>query len=140
MNRNKLKTAAIIAAFAGAMYAMNRSVPKVADDYIFSFIWDGKRGGNFAYGPLKLKRVRRIKDLIRSQVSHYLTWSGRTIGETMNQLILMRDDKRLYDVLNTAAIMAQIFLCFLAAGGNIKKQGVYRSRIIYKLLKQNKRL
>ena len=123
MNRNKLKTAAIIAAFAGAMYAMNRSVPKVADDYIFSFIWDGKRGGNFAYGSLKLKRVRRIKDLIRSQVSHYLTWSGRTIGETMNQLILMRDDKRLYDVLNTAAIMTQVFLCFLAAGGNIKKQG-----------------
>ena len=111
----------VLAGFGALMYLKNRMIPKYADDYAFSFIWDGKHHGNLAYGDQKYRRVRNLKDLVRSQISHYFTWSGRTVAETMNQLVLMKDDKKTYDILNTAAILLQILLCAAAGRGSNKK-------------------
>lgn len=111
----------VLAGFGTLMYLKNRMIPKYADDYAFSFVWDGKHHGNLAYGDQEYKRVRNLKDLARSQLSHYLTWSGRTVAETMNQIILMKDDKHLYDILNTAAILGQMLL--ISAAGRGKKNG-----------------
>jgi len=111
----------VLAGFGALMYLKNRMLPKYADDYAFSFIWDGKHHGNLAYGDQEYRRVRKPRDLAKSQLSHYLTWSGRTVAETMNQLVLMKDDKKFYDRLNTAAILAQLLLC--AAGAKINKTG-----------------
>ncbi|MBQ5534582.1 MAG: hypothetical protein IIU07_04700, partial [Lachnospiraceae bacterium] len=87
----------VLAGFGALMYLKNRMLPKYADDYAFSFIWDGKHHGNLAYGDQEYRRVRKPRDLAKSQLSHYLTWSGRTVAETMNQLVLMKDDKKFYD-------------------------------------------
>jgi hypothetical protein len=62
-----------------------------------------------------------MRDLAKSQLSHYLTWSGRTVAETMNQLVLMKDDKKTYDRLNTVSILMQLLFC--AAGAKGKKDG-----------------
>lgn len=110
---------AVLAGFGALMYLKNRILPRYADDYAFSFVWDGKHHGNLAYGDQVYKRVRDLKDLAGSQVSHYLTWSGRTVAETMNQLLQMKDDKKLYDRINTAVILAQLLVC--AIGGRDKK-------------------
>ena len=106
-----LKTGLIFAGFGAFIYLSNRMIPKLADDYAFSFMWDGESNGNLAYGVHHYRRVRTLKDLVKSQVSHYKTWSGRTVAETLNQLILMKDDKILYDRINTGVIMAQLALC-----------------------------
>ena len=111
----------VLAGFGTLMYLKNRMIPKYADDYAFSFVWDGKHHGNLAYGDQEYKRVRNFKDLARSQLSHYLTWSGRTVAETMNQIVMMKDDKHLYDILNTAAILGQMLL--ISAAGRGKKNG-----------------
>lgn len=44
-----LKAVLIFAGFGAFAYLVNRLVPKLADDYAFSFIWDGKSNGNLAY-------------------------------------------------------------------------------------------
>lgn len=108
-----------LAAFGGLMYVMNRSIPKIADDYPFSFIWDGRNHGNLTPGRKSFKRVKTAKDLIRSQASHYMTWSGRIIGESMNQAVLMKDDKKLFNVLNTGVSILWVILAM--RGGHAGK-------------------
>lgn len=114
-----LKAGFIFAGFGAAIFLANRVIPKIADDYPFSFIWDGKTHGNLAFGKHKYKRVRTASDLLKSQVSHYKTWSGRIVSESLNQLVLMKDDKIVYDCVNTAAILFQLFLCLWAGRGKV---------------------
>ena len=121
---SSLKAGMVFAGFGALMYLSNRMIPKLADDYAFSFLWDGETNGNLAYGEHRYKRVRTIKDLVLSQLSHYRTWSGRTIGETLNQLCLMMDDKRVYDCLNTGAILTQLALCLFAGRGRLSMKKV----------------
>lgn len=113
--RLKMKSAAatvgIFAAFGAVMYVKNRLVPKYADDYPYSFVWDGKHNGNLAFGDQTYTRVRGAKDLIKSQVSHYMTWDGRTIAESLVQLYLIPDDKKHFDRANTAVLLLQLYLC-----------------------------
>ena len=113
------KTGLIFAGFGAFIYLSNRMIPKLADDYAFSFVWDGESNGNLAYGVHRYRRVRTLKDLVKSQVSHYKTWSGRTVAETLNQLILMKDDKELFDRINTGVILAQLALCLWGGRGRI---------------------
>ena len=121
---SSLKAGLVFAGFGALIYITNRLIPKMADDYAFSFIWDGKTNGNLAYGKHRYRRVRKMKDLAKSQMSHYMTWSGRTVGETLNQLVLMKDDKLLYDCLNTGVILSQLFLCLFAGRGKISMKKV----------------
>ena len=64
-----LKAGLIFAGFGALIYISNRLIPKMADDYAFSFIWDGKTNGNLAYGKHRYKRVRTMKDLAASQIA-----------------------------------------------------------------------
>lgn len=116
-----------LAAFGGLTYVMNRAIPKIADDYPFSFIWDGKNHGNLTPGRKNFKRVKTAKDLIRSQASHYMTWSGRIIGESMNQAILMKDDKKSFDVMNAGVSILWIVL--VMRGGLGEKTGRPSARL-----------
>ena len=122
-NRFKNFTFGAFLAMAGAgslFYILNRNIPRIADDYPFSFIWDGKNHGNLTLGKKNYKRIKTLKDLAKSQASHYMTWSGRTIGEGLNQLVLMNDDKKLFDVLNTFVILSYIH--------QIVRSGTFNSR------------
>ena len=119
-----LKAGLVFAGFGALVYISNRLIPKVADDYAFSFVWDGETNGNLAYGDHRYRRIRRMKDLAESQLSHYMTWSGRTIAETLNQLVLMKDDKRFYDCVNTGVILSQLFVCLFAGRGRISLKKV----------------
>ena len=103
--------AAIFAAFGGVMYLKNRMMPKYADDYPYSFIWEGEEHGNLAYGNHRYRRVKTVRDLVKSQISHYKTWDGRTIAESLVQLFLIPDKKKAFDVANTAVVMSQIAIC-----------------------------
>ena len=114
-----LKAGLILAGFGAFIYLVNRTAPKLADDYAFSFIWDGKSNGNLSYGRHRYKRVRSGRDLVRSQLSHYKSWSGRTVAETLNQLVLMKDDKVVYDRINTGVILIQLLLCLWGGRGRV---------------------
>ena len=60
----------VLAGFGTLMYLKNRMIPKYADDYAFSFVWDGKHHGNLAYGDLEYKRVRILRDRSFPITSH----------------------------------------------------------------------
>ena len=107
----------IVAAFGAVMYYKNRLIPKYADDYPYSFVWDGKNNGNLAFGKQKYERVKSAGDLVRSQWSHYLTWDGRTVADSLVQAFLIPDDKKYFDRANTAVMLTQLYLCASIAKG-----------------------
>ena len=114
-----LKSSAIFISFASLMYFKSRLTPLYADDYPYSFIWDGEDNGNLAYGNQKYRRVRNFKDLLKSQISHYKTWDGRTLAESLVQIFLAFDDKKHFDRANTLVILTQLLLCAAIGSGNI---------------------
>ena len=122
--KKSLGTAAILASFGAVVYFKNRVLHKYADDYPYSFVWEGDENGNLAYGDHKYQRVRTAGDLLKSQASHYMTWDGRSIAETLVQLFLMSDDKKPYDRANTAVLMSQLML--IAALGKGRTSGPNR--------------
>lgn len=67
------------------------------DDYLYSFIWQGKP----MYVPITEDAVRisSLRDLFASQWSHYLTWSGRTVNHTIAQFFLWMG-KGVFNVFN----------------------------------------
>ncbi|MBO5574268.1 MAG: hypothetical protein J5947_08505 [Clostridium sp.] len=121
MNKKEVQKGAalVFTGFGAMMFLSSRMIPKIADDYPFSFVWDGDTHGNLAFGDHVYRRVRTAGDLVRSQVSHYMTWSGRTIAETLNQLVLMKDDKLVYDSVNTGVILTQLLTCLWAGRGKV---------------------
>lgn len=120
-NKDKLIAAGIALSFAGIVYLKNRFMPKYADDYPYSFVWEGDEHGNLAIGNHRFRRVRSFKDLLKSQISHYMTWDGRTIAESLVQLFLMPDKKKYFDLANTAVLLSQLAIC--AGLGSGKKPG-----------------
>ncbi len=110
MKRKNAKKAALFIAFGALMYLKGRIVPKYADDYPYSFNWD-PHFGNLTRGVKKYERVKSLKDLVRSQAAHYKTWDGRVLADFLVQLNLLKDDKKYFDVINTAMILAQLLLC-----------------------------
>ncbi|MBR1524216.1 MAG: hypothetical protein IJ641_07160 [Lachnospiraceae bacterium] len=114
-----LASLGIFAAFGALMYFKSRLIPKYADDYPYSFIWEGEHNGNLAFGEKDYKRVKSLSDLARSQWSHYLTWDGRTIAESLVQLFLISDDKKYFDLANTTVMMAQLLVCASMGEGRL---------------------
>lgn len=121
VHKKTLGAAAVLASFGAVIYYKNRIIHKYADDYPYSFVWEGDQNGNLAFGDHKYKRVRTAGDLLKSQASHYMTWDGRSIAETLVQLFLMSDDKKYYDRANTAVLLTQ--LMFIAALGKGRSSG-----------------
>lgn len=119
-DRHKILTKVTIAAsFVTLMYVKSRIIPKYADDYPYSFMWD-ERYGNLTMADQKYERVRNLKDLVQSQVAHYKTWDGRVIADFFVQLFLMSDDKKPFDIVNTIMMFAQLLVCGAIGKGRFK--------------------
>ena len=108
-----------MASFGALMYLKSRLIPKYADDYPYSFVWDGKNNGNLAFGDHRYKRVKTLRDLVQSQLSHYMTWDGRAIAESLVQIFLISDDKKHFDRANTVVMLFQLMLCVSLGKGKI---------------------
>lgn len=114
--KGKAAKIAAFAAFGGLMYLKGRILPKYADDYPYSFQWDPQYG-NLTRAGQTLERVRTLKDLIESQIAHYKTWDGRVLADFVVQLVLMKDDKKTFDRINTLVMLAQLLVCGSLAKG-----------------------
>lgn len=121
--KKSLGAAAVLASFGAVMYLKNRLMPKYADDYPYSFIWEGEEHGNLCMGNHQYRRVRNVPDLLKSQISHYKTWDGRTIAESLVQLFLMPDRKKTFDAANTAVMLSQLLIC-AQLGRSSRKPGI----------------
>ncbi len=80
-------------------------MPLTFDDYPYSFVWDGERGGNLNLmtGSPELEhrdRVSSLGDIAQSMWSHYFTWGGRIFAHSIAQFFLWMG-KPAFDVANT---------------------------------------
>ena len=105
-----------LALFGCLIYLKNRIIPKYADDYPYSFIWD-RRYGNLTEGGQEYRRVRSVRDLVQSQKAHYKTWDGRVLADFMVQLFLMSDEKKPFDMANTLVTLSQLMVCYSLGKG-----------------------
>ena len=81
------------------------------DDYVYSFIWQGK---SMAV-PLgeSATRISSLRELLMSQWSHYFTWNGRTVSHTLAQLFLWWG-KDVFNIVNAVAstfLITEIYWC-----------------------------
>ena len=124
-NKNRLlqrlskKPLKALTSIAGVTLARNLLFPMYADDYAYSFIWDGDHRGNLLIPPDRmLRRVKSARDVAVSQISHYKTWGGRTVAHALDQSFL-RGGKTAFNFANTGVTLAQILLADrLGAGGD----------------------
>ena len=109
--KNK-NTAGVLTGFFLFYYIFNYLNPlNFGDDYLYSFVWQGKS----MYVPLTEDAVRVSSwgDLLVSQLSLYLTWGGRTPGQTLTQMFLWWG-KDIFNVFNAFAgvmLVAEIYWC-----------------------------
>lgn len=109
MNKKSLITIVCIFCF---LYIFNYFMPKCfGDDYLYSFVWQGQP----MYVPLPENaiRVNSFRDLLVSQWSHYLTWSGRTVAHVLIQFFLWAG-KDIFNIFNAMAgtvLVMEIYWC-----------------------------
>ena len=85
------------------------------DDYLYSFIWQGKAMNV----PLSegAERISSWHDIFFSQLSHYLTWGGRTISHVLAQFFLWIG-KNVFNFFNALAGVVLVIEidCFIHRG------------------------
>ncbi len=108
----------VFAAFLAIFFLRNLSVPLIADDYSYAFIWDGDARGNLIDGldPNRLHRVESFGDILYSQWQHYFTWGGRTIAHCFVQFFVWVGELP-FDVANTLVFAAFVLLLFKVGTG-----------------------
>lgn len=93
-------------------YLLNYFTPlPFGDDYLYAFKWQG----NPMFVPLTEEAVRITSwhDLFASQLSFYLTWSGRVINNTLAQLFVWagKDAFNICNAMVCTLLIMEIYWC-----------------------------
>lgn len=111
-NHNLLKNSGLITAvvliIGFLIFALNHYMPLMFDDYSYSF--------SFASG----ERITEINQIIPSQIGHYSRINGRSVTHTLAQCFLLLD-ATVFDIINSAAFIALLFLIWFHAHGSLKQ-------------------
>ncbi len=94
----------LLAAFFAALVYLNLITPLWSDDYVYRFVFDAR----YYYDESFTRLVASWRDIVDSQVAHYLCTNGRMVAHTLAQGFLYSGHGWLWSVLNS--------LCFLAVG------------------------
>lgn len=101
----KYETPAVLAGillFAAAMWASERRVPFMLDDFWYST--------NLATGA----PLQGFSDIVESQIWHFLNWGGRCMTHGILQMVLMQGEMAA-DILNMAVLfLLGFFICLIA--------------------------
>ncbi len=106
----------VIAAVSFAlMFLMNSNTPYVAEDFDYHYIFadDGRK--------VTETLVSSVGDIITSMKAHYYTMNGRIITHSLVQLIMMLENKPLFNVLNSLVYVLFTFVIYKHCIGKSKK-------------------
>ena len=113
-----------ILAFGGFFLLRNILTPMAQDDYCYSFIWEGDKGGNFFIPSenttFHRERVQSLGDIFESLYSHYFTWGGRVVAHFFVQFFLWIG-KFYFDIANTLVLIFLIVVIFKLADVSLKE-------------------
>ena len=87
-------------------YLLNLLMPlSFGDDYLYTFVWQG----NPMFVPLTEDaiRVSSVTNFIASQLSFYLTWSGRFVNNSLAQMFAWAG-KNIFNICNASAALLMI--------------------------------
>lgn len=111
-------------AFGGFFLLRNLLTPMAQDDYCYSFIWEGDKGGNFFITSDNLtfhrERVNSLGDIFESLYSHYFTWGGRIVAHFFVQFFLWIG-KFYFDIANTLVLIFLVVVIFKLADVSLKE-------------------
>ncbi len=94
----------VLLLFAAALVYLNLITPLWSDDYVYSFVFDAR----YYYDESFSRFVSSWRDIVDSQLAHYLCTNGRMVAHTLAQVFLSVGHNWLWSVANA--------LCFLALG------------------------
>ncbi|MDU1891867.1 MAG: DUF6056 family protein [Dysgonomonas sp.] len=80
-------------------YILNYLYPIHGEDWQYAFIWGTDN------------RVGSIADIIKSQYNHYMSWTGRVITHSIDQLLLM-EGKFWINIFNSIAYISFVFIIY----------------------------
>lgn len=110
--QNIKKTIFVLSCMFVFFYVLNFLTPMAfGDDYVYSFVWQG----HSEFEPLteSATRISSLHDLFVSQLSHYYTWSGRTVSHTIAQILLWagKDVFNFFNALISVILIVEIYWC-----------------------------
>lgn len=93
-------------------YVLNYLMPLAfGDDCLYAFIWQGQP----MFVPLTEDAVKitSLQDLVTSQISFYLTWSGRVINNTLSQLFVWagKDKFNFFNTFACVLLVLEMYWC-----------------------------
>jgi len=86
------------------MLFLNSKTPLIADDYVYTFIFGTS------------SPVGSIGDIIKSQITYYMTWGGRVVAESLTQLFVFWG-KNVFNVANSLCYIVFILAIYFNALG-----------------------
>ncbi len=102
--------------FAAALVYLNLITPLWSDDYVYRYVFDAR----YYYDESFSRLVASWRDIVDSQVAHYLCTNGRAVAHTLAQTFLSVGHNVLWSVVNS--------LCFLAVGWLAWRFAAYSSK------------
>lgn len=112
-NRSKRKRLWILVSLLcfGIILFLNVLTPMIADDFAYLYIFGEK------------EQVSNLSELIRSQVTHYNLWGGRTVVHFVAQ-ILLQMPHYVVDVVNSLVYLLFVFLIYKHIKGRNKENSI----------------
>ena len=108
----------VLAAAWLIMFWYNRLMPKVGDDYMYSYIID-KDAVFHNFVPETAVRINSFSDIIVSQWNHYMIWGGRTIAHVIDQFFLWIGELP-FDIANASVFILLILeICWIVDRGRV---------------------
>ncbi|KNZ43076.1 DUF3329 domain-containing protein [Acetobacterium bakii] len=86
------------------MVFLNIKTPLIADDYVYTFIFGT---------PIP---VGSIEDIVKSQITYYMSWGGRVVAESLTQLFVFWG-KSVFNVANSLCYTVFILAIYFNAVG-----------------------
>ncbi len=102
--------------FAAGLLCLNLITPLWSDDYVYRFVFDAR----YYYDQSYTRLVSCWRDIVDSQLAHYLCPNGRVVAHTLAQTFLFAGHNWLWSVANTLCFLAQGWLMWRFANGSSK--------------------
>ncbi len=107
--------ALLLAFFAGLVY-LNVITPLWSDDYVYRFVFDARH----YYDNSFCRELASWRDIVDSQLAHYLCTNGRMVAHTLAQGFLFSGAGWLWSVANSLCFLAVAWLLWRFAAHSSK--------------------
>ncbi len=119
----------VLLCFAAGLVYLNLITPLWSDDYVYRFVFDAR----YYYDESFSRLVSSWRDIVDSQLAHYLCTNGRMVVHTLAQAFLAFGHNWLWSVANALSFLALGWLMWRFAAASSKGGVALSPRAAYLL-------